>query len=154
MCSAPWSASAWITISAPVISVIGRSTRLNWSVVWSGNQKGPSKAPGRASPRSWADLAAPGDALPKYGNKIAHGHALPAESCATLAMLQRGVKRKTVPNPQSGADSGRWQVQERFECRLRRHPGPVAQLMTEPGELALGIMPRVELGPLGGLLQR
>src|ERR1700722_606482 len=103
MCSAPWSASAWITISAPVISVMGGSYSSELVLLRPGIKKGP-KAPVRASPQSQAALAAPGDALPKYDNKIAHGHALLAESCANLLLLRCGAKRKTVPAAQCGPD--------------------------------------------------
>src|SRR5690349_13248342 len=94
----PWSVSAWITISAPVISVIAGSTRLNWSVSISGIKKGLEGPRSRIATHSWAALTTPSDALPKYDNKIAHRHSLLAESCATLLVLRCGVKRKRPTN--------------------------------------------------------
>src|SRR5229473_5104241 len=79
MCSTPWSESAWITISAPVMSVMVHSTR---SAV-SGIKKGPESPYARIATFA-GGLAALGDALPKYGNKIAHKHTLSAFRFASL----------------------------------------------------------------------
>src|ERR1700722_13951589 len=71
MCSTPWSASASITISAPVISVIVRSTLLS-SLAHSirqyfGNKKGTSKGPWIAHRQaSWVGLSTPGGAPGYY----------------------------------------------------------------------------------------
>src|SRR5262249_52387413 len=61
-----------------------------------------------ASPHLAGGLAAPGDALPKYDNKIAHRDVLPLESCATLALLRCGVKRKTPGSGDCGLQTSKW----------------------------------------------
>src|ERR1700722_409919 len=87
------------------------------------------------------------------------------EYCANLPMLRRGVKRKTAAPRQFGLISCPPQAvpneiltpeptQEPLERRLRRHPRPVAELVAKPGELALGVVPRVELGAARRLLER
>ena len=80
-------------------------------------------------------------------------------------MVRRGVKRKTAAQRQIGPISCPPQAvtneiltpeptQELLEGHLRRHPRPVAELMAKPGELALGVVPRVEPGAARRLLER
>src|SRR5215469_9253780 len=123
MCSTPWSARAWITISAPVISVMGllHPYRVVLSGRFSGNQKGARKPLYAHRHNSQAALAAPGDALPKYDNKIAHEPALPPESCATStdAAPRRQAKRagkRVVAAFRVVRQGPKWPLRLRTQC--------------------------------------
>src|SRR5580692_8778354 len=98
MSRTPWSRRAWITISAPLISVLMvRSLRSPFVAYgqWTARiKKGPE------SPRAHRQLvgcsaisgATPGDAPPnrhhRDGNKIAHFNLLPSFTCAAYKALR------------------------------------------------------------------
>ena len=141
----------------------------------SGNKKGPEEAPCAPPEFGWPS-ATPGDAPgydddKEFGNNIAHLTAQTSQRLREHSRHRPNVKARgpfslIFPRlsgvPAVGECENAAPAQEERHSyalqpllrRLRLHPFELRQLVPEPGELPLGVVPGVGAADLGGLLQR